>query len=116
MTQDQLDQIVQQNLDEGCAFPYLLTHCPRAIALLDELIKQGQKTHEPMGWVKLGTQGNISRSIIHIRKMNETVPTVGDHDDHWLNAVCRLMMSLELREATKEALKTAKKVDGLNDV
>lgn len=107
ITQSQLDLIVQQNLDDGCAFPYLMTHCPRALALLDQLIKAGQSTHGPMDWLDLGTEGNIDHATKHIKQMmlQMRVRTIGDYNDHWLNAVCRLMMALEIREAIKEGSK-----------
>lgn len=104
MTQEQLDTIVQQNLDDGCAFPYLLTHCPRSIAKLDQLLKDGQATHGPMDWVDLGTQGNIDHAIEHIRRMFDNY-RLDSKTDHWLNAVCRLMMALEIRESLLESQK-----------
>jgi len=101
MTKEQLDKIVQQNIDDGAAFPYLLTHCPRSLALLDELLKKGQDTHEPMDWIALGLNGNRDHAIDHLRKMMGP-RLIGDHDNHWLNAVCRLMFCLELLEAAKD--------------
>lgn len=97
-----LDEIVQQNLDDGAAFPYLVTHLPRVLAALDRLIKVGQETHKPLDWMELGTQGNVNRAIEHIQKTAQKIPTIGDHDDHWLNACCRMLMAFELREILKE--------------
>jgi hypothetical protein len=102
LTKDQLDQIIQQNLDDGCAFPYLLTHCPRTLKLLDDLLKTGQATHEPMDWLKLGMVGNRDKAIVHLRKMLDKY-NLDQSEDHWLNAVCRLLFVVEIREAAKEA-------------
>ena len=57
-----------------------------------------------MDWLDLGTEGNIDHAVEHIREMMKQlkVKTIGDHTDHWLNAICRLMMALEIREAMKE--------------
>jgi len=104
-TQEQLDQIVQQNIDDGCAFPYLLTHCPRALAILDALLKTGQLTHAPMDWVALGTQGNIDHAIKHMRATLDKYHVNTKHEDHWLNAVCRLLFVVEIRESIKEQQK-----------
>lgn len=107
ITQAQLDIIVQQNLDDGCAFPYLMTHCPRSLAMLDKLIKDGQASHGPMDWLDLGTGGNIDHATKHVFEMMKQlkVRTIGDNTDHWLHAVCRWIMALEIREAMKEGSK-----------
>lgn len=102
MTREQLDKIIQQNLDDGAAFPYLVTHCPRAVALLDALLKAGQETHEPLDWANLGTLGNIDHAVEHIRKVLDRHDLNLKHEDHWLNAVCRLLFVVEIREAMKE--------------
>lgn len=107
---EKLDAIVQQNLDDGAAFPYLVTHLPRALAALDGLLKVGQETHKPLDWMELGTEGNVSRAIEHIKKTNQKVPIIGDHDDHWLNACCRMLMAFELREIIKETTSKGVKV------
>ena len=102
MTKDQLDKIIQRAIDDNTPFPYLLTHCPRALALLDALLKAGQDTHEPMDWVELGPDGNKQHAIDHIRAMSDKHNLNLKHEDHWLNAVCRLLFVVELREAVKE--------------
>jgi len=103
-TQAQLDQAVQDLIDDGCAFPYVVAHCPRAIALLDELIKTGQQTHGPMDWKQLGSQGNVERATAHLREMMNKY-SLDRSADHFLNAACRMIMALELREETKDTVK-----------
>jgi hypothetical protein len=104
MTKDELNLIVQQNLDDGAAFPYLVTHCPRTLALLDALLKAGQETHEPMDWAQLGMDGNRDHAIEHLRKLSDKFLVDPKHEDHWLNAVCRLLFVVEIREAMKESV------------
>ncbi len=106
MTREKLDQIVQQNLDDGAAFPYLVTHCPRALALLDALLKAGQETHEPMDWVLLGMSGNRDHAVEHLRAAMDPHDLNLKHEDHFLNALCRWMFVVEIREAAKDAKTT----------
>jgi hypothetical protein len=104
MTKEALDQLIRDAIADGVAFPFLVTHCPRAVALLDGLIEAGQKTHGPMDWKDLKIRGNLDRSLTH--RLDVSVSngaTIGSgKDDALLNATCRLLMALELREAAKE--------------
>ena len=71
---------------------HLEKHCPNALWVIDQVFRQGERTHAPMDWKELGVAGNMARASRHLALL--AVDDVSE--DHRAHAVARLMCALEL--------------------
>lgn len=98
ITQEELDAKVLAAIMAGHLEPFLHVHVPLAIHAVDNLICREAKNHGPMDWKDQGEEGNLEHAETHLEKL--CIPS-GEIEDHLLNATCRLLMALQLREESK---------------
>lgn len=101
MEREELAELVRTVSEDGYHHPHTEVHLHMAIRKIEELLIKGEAMHEPMDWKELEISGNLNKIRNHgpfIHPLTGENQVNASHEDHLLNATCRLLMALQLRE------------------
>ncbi len=72
---------------------------PRATAVVEAVLRLGQRSHRPGEWLTIPAQEHVRHAVEHLRRLeaeSDGAPETGE--DHLGHALTRLLMAVQCRE------------------